>query len=221
MSNQLTKSGKRINKVNIILLLSVISLVSLSGYLYKELKDQKNSAPLSSEDAQKEAVVLKNKVSKMISLPDEIPVIGTVNDKNKFKDQPFFNDVENGDRLLIFSESKKVVIYREKDNKLINVGPIAVTSEAENTAKKVSVLVSGSENSKDSTNEALAKINGIKVTKGSAKTKVDKSKVYDVDNNDSELAKQIASAIGAEVVSSVPAGENNPEGVDLVIYESQ
>lgn len=64
-----------------------------------------------------------------MSLPNETPVVGTVNDKDKFKDQPFFSGVENGDKLLIFAEAKKAVIYREKDNRIINAGPIAVTSE--------------------------------------------------------------------------------------------
>ncbi len=76
-----------------------------------------------------EAADLKNKIAKIINLPDETPVVGTVNDKEKFKDQPFFSGVENGDKLLIFPEAKKAVVYREKDNKLINVGPIAVTAE--------------------------------------------------------------------------------------------
>jgi hypothetical protein len=123
------------NKKNRFLIIPVtviiIGLLGVSGYLYKQLKDLKSnpSASITQEAAKKEADNLKAKVSKHISLPSETPVIGTVNDKEMFKDQPFFNGVENGDKLLIFSEARKAVIYREKDDKLINVGPIAVSSE--------------------------------------------------------------------------------------------
>lgn len=113
-------------------ILVILVLLGLSGYLYRQLRIEKkanNSTASSQEAVKKESEDLKNKISKLMSLPNETPVVGTVNDKDKFKDQPFFSGVENGDKLLIFAEAKKAVIYREKDNRIINAGPIAVTSE--------------------------------------------------------------------------------------------
>ena len=208
MSSKSTVSG---SKINIVMAIIVVILLLISGYLYKELRNNKNGSSSNNVTAQKEAEDLKAKVGKIILLPDETPVIGTVNDKDKFKDQPFFNGVENGDKILIFSESKKAVIYRDKDNRVINSGPIAVTSD---------VLTDESGNIKGSTNDALVKINGIKVSKNTAKVKVDKLKVYDPGNNDTELAKQISSALGAEVITSIPDGETAPEGADVVVFES-
>jgi hypothetical protein len=114
--------SKQTSKLTLaILVVLLLVLLALSGFLFMQNKKLKSN--------NNEANDLKAKVSKIIDLPSETPVIGTVEDKNKFKDQPFFNGVENGDKLLIFPEAKKAVIYREKDNKLINVGPIAVTAE--------------------------------------------------------------------------------------------
>ncbi|MBP7766987.1 hypothetical protein KA068_00505 [Candidatus Saccharibacteria bacterium] len=217
MSSKSTVSG---SKINIVMAIIVVILLLISGYLYKELRNNKNGSSSNNVTAQKEAEDLKAKVGKIILLPDETPVIGTVNDKDKFKDQPFFNGVENGDKILIFSESKKAVIYRDKDNRVINSGPIAVTSDSNATTKTVSVLTDESGNIKGSTNDALVKINGIKVSKNTAKVKVDKLKVYDPGNNDTELAKQISSALGAEVITSIPDGETAPEGADVVVFES-
>jgi uncharacterized protein YpmB len=109
-----------------IMLVLVLALVLTSGYLFMQNKKLKTN--------NNEAADLKAKVSKIIDLPSENPVVGTVEDKDKFKDQPFFNGVENGDKLLIFTEAKKAVIYREKDNKLINVGPLAVSAEGSQDA---------------------------------------------------------------------------------------
>jgi hypothetical protein len=64
---------------------------------------------------------------------DETPTLATVTDKTKLKDQPFFKDAENGDQILIFPQAKKAIIYREKENRLINVGPIAITSDKATT----------------------------------------------------------------------------------------
>ncbi len=132
MNNTSKKKGASV----LVIIFALITIISLAaaGLTYKKYTDLKNNpakvSASSKQAAEKEAKDLKSRVAKLIDLPEnEIPIIGTVNDKTKFKDQPFFNGVENGDKLLIFSEARKAVIYREKDNKLINVGPIAVTSE--------------------------------------------------------------------------------------------
>lgn len=65
---------------------------------------------------------LIEKVGKLIELPaNQTPVLGTVTDKEKIKDQSFFSRAENGDRVLIFSEAKRVILYRPSTNKIIEV----------------------------------------------------------------------------------------------------
>jgi hypothetical protein len=83
--------------------------------------------------AQQESDDLVGKVSALIKLPDEEAVIATVDDKDKLREQPFFADVENGDKVLIFSTAGRAVIYRPSENRIINSGPIAITADEAET----------------------------------------------------------------------------------------
>lgn len=74
-----------------------------------------------------------DKVSKLIELPLEIPSIEKITDKSIFKDQPFFNNSQVGDTILVYSGAKKLIIYREGVNKIIDVGAI-VRSESSSSA---------------------------------------------------------------------------------------
>ncbi|HSX30131.1 MAG TPA: hypothetical protein VLE73_06240 [Candidatus Saccharimonadales bacterium] len=68
-------------------------------------------------------------VAKLIDLPKgETPTIATVQDKAKLKDQAFFANAQNGDKLLIYAQAKKAIIYRATDHRVINVGPIAISA---------------------------------------------------------------------------------------------
>ena len=91
--------------------------VGLAGWkLYYDLKNKDESKRVITE------------VGRIYNLPDETPTVATVKDINKLKDQAFFKDAKNGDRLLIFSVTKQALLYREKTNQLINVGPITISA---------------------------------------------------------------------------------------------
>jgi hypothetical protein len=70
---------------------------------------------------------LTGAVGNIYMLPDEKPTVAQVQDKEKLKDQTFFSKAENGDYILIYSENKLALLYREKDRKLVNVGPITIS----------------------------------------------------------------------------------------------
>jgi uncharacterized protein HemX len=106
----------------IVLILLVLGLGGAVGYLAKQNIDLKNGTATT-----KAADDLKQKVGKLMQLPNETPTIATVSDASKLKAQAFFADAKNGDKLLIFTQAKKAVIYRESENKIINSGPIAIT----------------------------------------------------------------------------------------------
>jgi hypothetical protein len=75
---------------------------------------------------------LKSEVNRIYALPnDEDPTIAKVEDKEKLKDQQFFSKAENGDYILIYTKAKLALLYREKDRKLINVGPITISDQSE------------------------------------------------------------------------------------------
>lgn len=84
------------------------------------------------QDSEEEIKSLVEKVAKQVDIPDEIPTIATIKDITKLTTQPFFKDAQNGDKVLIFTEARKAVIYRESTDKVINSGPIGVTDDNAN-----------------------------------------------------------------------------------------
>ena len=205
----------------IVLIVLFLGALGAAGYFYYQTVQLRNNPDTAKQAADQQAKDLKAKVAKLITVPDETPTIATVEDKEKLKDQPFFKDAENGDRILIFTQAKKAVIYREKDNRLINVGPIAVTSDA-TTKTAVSILSSKGTDSATATEGKLSSIaSSLTVTKGTAATTYAKTKVYDVSGRQSDLATKLASLTGGDVVTALPAGETVPEGAQIVVFVAQ
>lgn len=107
----------------------------LGGYLYQtnrieNLKKENQRLSDPQQAAQQESARLKEEVSKLIELPNETPTIATVVDASKLKSQAFFANAQNGDRVLMFAEAKKAILYRPSTNKIIEVAPINIGSGA-------------------------------------------------------------------------------------------
>lgn len=81
-------------------------------------------------------------VSVLMNLPDdEQPTIATVTDVDLIKDQPFFNDAQNGDVVLIYPNARKAILYRASENRIIEVGAVNINQENQ-------VEISGDESEK-------------------------------------------------------------------------
>lgn len=79
-------------------------------------------------DAQIE--ILVKRVGDLMLLPEETPLVATVEDAAQLRaEQAFYKDVQNGDKLLIFPQAAKAIIYNEQSNKIVNAGPIFVNNE--------------------------------------------------------------------------------------------
>ena len=71
-------------------------------------------------------LAVKNKISKhLILTQDEEPAMLTVTDKNKIN-TPFLKQAENGDKMLIYQNAKKVILYRPSIDRIIDVGPVSI-----------------------------------------------------------------------------------------------
>lgn len=117
-----------------ILVVLVLASVAAAGYYYSQYQDIKKNPQQVTIDETKAIVA---KVSKSLTLPEkEQPTLATVLDKEKLKDQAFFKDAQNGDKILIYTEAKKAIIYRESEDKIINVGPILLNSDTKETKKQ-------------------------------------------------------------------------------------
>lgn len=168
------------------------------------------------------------RVNKLIDLPqDETPTVATVLDKEKLKDQDFFKKAQNGDKLIVFMNAKKAVLYRPSTNKIIEVAPVYTddTKKAEESgaiSANVRVVLLNGTTTSGLTNSAETKIkeavaNAEIIQKENAqKTDYSKTIVVDLNGSMADQAKKIAEALGGEV-GSLPGGENRPEADILVI----
>lgn len=129
----LQKNGGKNNKNLFIFLLVLIAFVAVVYFVFSYVKTQRELKMLKDPTAQEQILKKENdklisEVAELMELPvGEEPVIGTVQDAETLaKEQKFFNNSQNGDRVLIYQN--KAIIYRPSIHKLINVGPVYFNS---------------------------------------------------------------------------------------------
>jgi hypothetical protein len=177
--------------------------------------------------AKEETAKIVELVGKLVILPEgEEPVMATVTDKEKLKDQPLFAKAENGDKILIYSLAKKAFIYNPTKNVIVDVvpvnvgeGTITITGTDANNPLKV-VLVNGTKTA-GLTNTLEQRIKeknvvGITVTaKTTAKlTDYKKTLVIDLTGKWGSQATQLATLVDGEVATQ--SAEDKP-AADLMI----
>lgn len=124
------------------LILAALLLVLLAGAgygwaRYSAIKKENEKLKDPQQAAQAEAEQLKTKVGALIELPaNENPTIATVVDASKLKSQAFFANAQNGDRVLMFPEAKKAILYRPSTNKIIEVAPINIGNNESTTTNQ-------------------------------------------------------------------------------------
>lgn len=105
---------------NIIIALVVLLVLTGGGLAYYVLGGTNNK--VASENELKEVV---EKVGKLMVLPEgETPTLATVADPEKLKDQKFFINAKTGDKVLIYANSQKAILYNPASNKIVEVAPV-------------------------------------------------------------------------------------------------
>lgn len=118
-----------------LLLLLVIAAIGVFGYLYYDARQEIQRLSDPQAAAEEETKRLTEKVGELIELPaDETPTIATVIDKERLNDQPFFARAENQDRVLIYTQARKAILYRPSTNKIIEVAPINIGNNQQGQA---------------------------------------------------------------------------------------
>ena len=110
----------------LIIFLVLVALLGVYGsyYFYNKYKALNVDANI---EAQKETERLVGLLDKLMELPQgETPTVATISDKEKLKDQPFFESAQNGDILFAYTKAMKAILYRPSSNKIINVAPITI-----------------------------------------------------------------------------------------------
>ena len=96
----------------------LVGSVGSAGYFFYRYQQVQNN----SSEAQVRG--LKGAVAEIMELPDEEPTVATVTDPTKLSGQPFFQKAQMGDNVLIFTKSKKAILYRPSIKKIIDVTTI-------------------------------------------------------------------------------------------------
>lgn len=216
---------KRQNIIYIILVILLLGAIGCGVYFYVQYRRAVNNPDYASEQ---ELSSVLEKVNKLMELPqDETPTLATVLNKDELKDQDFFKNAENGDKVLVYVQNKKAVLYRPSTNKIIEVMPVyndeteqAAASGAISSSPKVALYNGSGESgiTSDAETKIKEKIANVEITTKENASKSDYSKtiVVDLSGNMAEQAKTIADALGGEV-GSMPDGETKPNADILVI----
>ncbi len=86
--------------------------------------------------AEEEAKELKELISRLMVLPEgEEPSVATVNELESLKNQPFFAQASVGDKVLIYMQAKKAILYSPSLNKIIDISPINLDPAATQTTQ--------------------------------------------------------------------------------------
>lgn len=168
-------------------------------------------------------------VAKLIDVPKgEEPQVATVSDVKKLKDQPFFANAKNGDKVMIYNKAGRAILYRPSTNKIIEIAPInrgeAPEANPQIVAafKGVKVAIyngAGKEGLAGATESKIrAKYPDIEVvTKENASEKDYKENIIiDVKGGKSAQTKALATVLGGKV-GSLPDGELKPDADILII----
>ena len=109
--------------VAIPLMLFVVAVV-FAVYSYTQLAELRGDPQ---RVAEKEVEELVNRVGKLIVLPEgEQPTVATVSDVESLREQPFFAQAKNGDKVLIYTNARKVILYDPVKNKIVEVAPLNI-----------------------------------------------------------------------------------------------
>lgn len=130
------KSGK--NRIVKLLVVIVIILAGATIYFFQQYTNIKANP---GQKAQAETNRLVGEVSRLLVLPQETPTVATITDIDKLKDQAFFANAKNGDKVLIFTGAKKAVLYDPVAKKIIEVAPINIGDNTSSKSSRSSVSV--------------------------------------------------------------------------------
>ncbi len=210
----------------------VVLAIIPSIYFYSQYQQAQARLNNPTLFAAQEAKKYIDEVGKLMVLPsDETPTVATVNDKDKLKNQPFFANAENGDKVLIYTSAKKAILFRPSIDKIIEVAPINIGSTATASATQASasptpaqitfVLRNGTSTiglTRKYEVELKSKVQGATVVDAdNAKNKdYTKSFLVDVTGTKADQASQIAQELGL-TVSPLPSGESTPSADFLII----
>lgn len=213
-----SKPRKKHNFFTTFILVIAIAGIGTSSFLYSKYKKAQEFINNPNAQQQKEVKELVQKVSRLMLLPeDEEPTIATVSDFDKLKDQPFFENAHNGDKVLIYTKARLAILYDPKADKILGVTSVNL-GEAETTTRVTLYNGTSTAGLTSTAEEQLkAKFSSLVISgKETAKNTYTKTRVVDLTGNKQNIASEIATLLGGET-GSLPQGETAPSNTDILV----
>lgn len=204
---------------------AVVVLVLAGGGYFLYQRSQPKPASLDPVGAQRlaqeEVRKLVSEVGKLIDLPTgEEPTVATITDITKLQDQPFFAKAKNWDKVLIYTQARKAILYDPNAKKIIDVAPINIGSPSAQEAIKI-VLRNGTQTtgltSKVEPDVKKSLPNASILTKeNAAKDDYQSSLVIVLNDNARDEALKLAKDLEASL-SALPKEETRPKDADILV----
>lgn len=216
---------------NIVFLsIALLLIIALGSALYFYQKAQISKNP--TVQAAAEVSDLVGKIGKLYLLPaNETPTVATVSDINKLQDQPFFANAQNGDKVLIFQNAKKAILYRPSINKIIEIAPLNLSTNLQNVTvtpqispkeeKTINVVIYNGTKTvglarKEGESLKSRYSNITIVSTANAANDYSTTLVVDLTGQNATFSKTLAEALSGKV-GSIPTGETKPTNADILI----
>jgi flagellar basal body-associated protein FliL len=212
------ENKKRALKLGSLVALIIIAITgAYFSYQYYRLKNELGTQAAGQEETQK----IVSAVGKLMLLPTETPTVATVADVDKLKDQPFFEKAKNGDKILIYTDSKEAILYNPEDNIIVAVAPVSIGGQPTTSSPAKIGLLNGT-NTPGLTYKVEADIvkafPGATVSLKQQAKRIDYEKTLIVPLKDEAkgASEDLAKQLSAEV-SALPPNEVAPADMDILV----
>ena len=108
------------------LVAGVFAVLSLFLLVQYNSAKAKLHSPAASSAAAKQISDTLSKVSKLVIVPrGETPSVATVSNAAKLSGQSFFQNAQNGDKVIVYTKAKEAILYRPSTNQIVTIAPVS------------------------------------------------------------------------------------------------
>lgn len=109
------KNRRRPKKLTVILGLLLVLVLLAAVVFFVKYRQAVNNNPTTQRDH------LLKEIGQDIALPKETPTISTVLDASKITNPTLAAQAQNGDKLLVYANAKRLIVYRPSSRKVVDI----------------------------------------------------------------------------------------------------
>lgn len=189
--------------VNVLL---ILGLVGYSGTLFFENRDLNEQLTQTAEQKRDQLIA---EIDEVFDLPDETPEVVIVTDPEQFKTEyTTFDNVQEGDHLLVFRKARLGVLYRQSDKRVVKTTTVVIP---------ITIELIGSQEVLDAAESKLAEFGSQITVSKTFREDVTQTLVFDVDEDQQSEVSSIATQLDYEISSTLPTSIIPASQTEIVI----